>query len=242
MPDGWRAVWTDMNQTYSAGIREFSSDPHYLEVHNWKQVKTLAVVYEDAPAADMEQLYLLRSASQYARFVARGVGDAYVGHTCYIYTWMMGTTVRFHRVVQGNQYGNTCEGWDSLLDVNGESSPSISLGTDLSAPHYLRVRIAGRRLSMRAWAMGEAEPTNWTKEAVDDSAEALWDPGYFGIATFTNYRSLIRSVAWAVDNATAELPAPPSPPALPAPPALPPAPPSHPLPPLAPPPPPLLLL
>ena len=27
-----------------------------------------------------------------------------------------------------------------------------------------------RRLSMRAWAMGEAEPANWTKEAVDDSA------------------------------------------------------------------------
>ena len=74
----------------------------------------------------------------------------------YGWSWSGGSRVQFRRVVQGG--GSLRDGWDAVSDVNGESLSSLSLGTDLSTPHYLRVRIAGRRLSMRAWAVGEAEP------------------------------------------------------------------------------------
>ena len=32
MPVGWRAVWTDVNQTYSVGIRHGGIQPNYLGV------------------------------------------------------------------------------------------------------------------------------------------------------------------------------------------------------------------
>ena len=57
------------------------------------------------------------------------MGDAYIGHTCYLFTWWAGTKFQFQRVVQGTS--STYDGWKAVFDVNGEHHPSLSLGTDL---------------------------------------------------------------------------------------------------------------
>jgi hypothetical protein len=185
LPNQWKVVWERAGQPVTAQIDGCCSDQSIFVQNPTAPYDLVGLKYAPVETEDMEVLTQIVGGTNMS-LIIRGQGDTDTEADGYVARFWNSGLIHIRKAT-GAQFGTSI----------GSTSSCMACSTDR---RWIRFRAVGDEIKLKVWGENDTEPAAWLIEATDTSVQG---PGWFGLGNYTNYRTRVAKLYWAVGGATA---------------------------------------